>query len=560
MATVRELADGYIEQMAVLDPIEATRWGVAGVEDQLPDLSPDGLEERAGLQRRTLAALASTATTGDGDRVAAEVMAERLGASVELHDFGDDFRSLRVLHSPHGEVRQCFDLMRLETEADWQTVGARLARVPAALEGFRTSLREGLTRGIVSARRQVVACAAQCDVWGGLGDAGSSFFAGLVRRYPGGPSSGALEREASSAAFAYLELGDWLREQYLPGATPVDAAGRERYALAARYYTGSELDLEDTYAFGWAELHRIDERMAAVCAQILPGASRREVIEHLESDPAHVVEGVDAFRRWNQDLIDTTVAALDGAHFDIPGPIRRCEAMIAPPGGASAMYYTGPSEDLTRPGRTWYPTLGKTRFPLWREVSICFHEGVPGHHLQVAQVRYLADRLNRFQRLAGFTSGHGEGWALYAERLMGELGFLEDPAFELGMLSAQAMRAVRVIVDIGMHLELEIPHDQPYDAGEPYHPGERWTPEIALPFVVERSCFPEDFMSSEVDRYLGLPGQAISYKVGERVWLESREAAKARKGSSFDLKQFHQYALDLGHMGLDQLTRELEHY
>src|SRR6516165_12334964 len=132
---------------------------------------------------------------------------------------------------------------------------------------------------------------------------------------------------------------------------------------------------------------------------------------------------------------------------------------------------------------------------------------------------------------------------------MGELGYLDDPAYELGMLSAQAMRAVRVIVDIGMHLELPIP------PRERYHPGERWTPELALPFVIERSCFPADFMASEVDRYLGLPGQAISYKVGERVWLDSRDAAKARAGGAFDLKAFHRAALDLGPMGLDQLDR-----
>jgi uncharacterized protein (DUF885 family) len=187
-------------------------------------------------------------------------------------------------------------------------------------------------------------------------------------------------------------------------------------------------------------------------------------------------------------------------------------------------------------------------------VSICYHEAVPGHHLQIAQVRYLADELSRYQRTAGFVSGHGEGWALYAERLMGELGYLDDPAFELGMLSAQAMRAVRVIVDIGMHLELPIP------ARERYHPGDRWNAEIALPFVIERSCFPEDFMKSEVDRYLGLPGQAISYKVGEREWLAARAEVQARKGADFDLKAFHSFALDLGGMGLAQLRRELARF
>ena len=113
------------------------------------------------------------------------------------------------------------------------------------------------------------------------------------------------------------------------------------------------------------------------------------------------------------------------------------------------------------------------------------------------------------------------------------------------------MRAVRVVVDIGMHLELRIP------AHEPYAPGETWTPELALPFVIERSKFPSDFMASEVDRYLGLPGQAISYKVGERVWLGARDAARSRAGGSFDLKEFHRAALDLGPMGLGQLEDEL---
>src|SRR5918995_205163 len=264
------------------------------------------------------------------------------------------------------------------------------------------------------------------------------------------------------------------------------------------------------------------------------------------------VEGVDEFRRWLQNLLDTTIAELDGVHFDIPDPVKRVEAMIAPPGGAAAMYYSGPSEDFSRPGRTWYPTLGKTRFPLWGEVSICYHEGVPGHHLQIAQVRYLAGELSRFQRTLAGWSGHAEGWALYAERLMGELGYLDDPAYELGMLRAQALRAMRVVVDIGLHLDLSIPAD------DRYHPGETWTPELALPFAIERSGqMPEDFMRSEVDRYLGWPGQAISYKIGERVWLAARDAARQQSGDAFDLKTFHARALNLGPMGLGQLRPEL---
>ena len=167
--------------------------------------------------------------------------------------------------------------------------------------------------------------------------------------------------------------------------------------------------------------------MGSVADRIVPGEPLDDVVAYLDDAPDRAIEGVDKFRQWLQDLLDTTVEQLNGVHFDIPEPVQRVEAMIAPDGGAAAMYYTGPAEDFSRPGRTWYPTLGKTRFPLWREVSICYHEGVPGHHLQIAQVRYLADSLTRFQRTLAGCSGHAEGWALYAERLMGELGYLDDP-------------------------------------------------------------------------------------------------------------------------------------
>ncbi|HUF32382.1 MAG TPA: DUF885 domain-containing protein [Acidimicrobiales bacterium] len=544
MDTVDQISERYITAMAALDPLSATSWGVPGHEDKLTDFSPAGLAARADLQRRTLAELDEVDQGDDLDRVAVEVMAERLGSALDQYETGELARPLRVLFSPLAQVRSTFDLMRFETAADWEVGRTRMAAVPAALAGIQELLQDGLDRDHVVARRQALACALQCDAWG-HGDDG--FWVTLGRRSP----SESLAAEAAAAADAYRRLGQWLRESYAPRATPHDPVGRDRYQAWARAMNGTDLDLDETYAWGWAELRRVEDRMLEVAGRILPGATLEEVIAHVEADPSYAIDGVEEFQRWNQDLIDSTIAAMDGVHFEIAEPLRRCEAMIAPPGGAAAMYYTGPSEDFSRPGRTWYPTLGKTRFPLWREVSICYHEGVPGHHLQIAQVRYLADTLTRFQRLASGTSGHAEGWALYAERLMQELGFLDDPVFELGQLTCQAMRSVRVIVDIGMHLELPIPDD------EPYHPGETWTPELALPFVIERSRFPSDFMASEVDRYLGMPGQAISYKVGERVWLDSREAARQRLGAAFDLKEFHRAALDLGGMGLDQLASEL---
>ena len=150
-------------------------------------------------------------------------------------------------------------------------------------------------------------------------------------------------------------------------------------------------------------------------------------------------------------------------------------------------------------------------------------------------------------------SGHGEGWALYAERLMDELGHLADPADKLGMLDGQSLRAARVIVDIGMHLELEIPADNPFG----FHPGETWTPDLGLEFMRQHSRMDDEVIQFEVKRYLGLPGQAPAYKVGERIWLESRAEVQERQGDDFDLKAFHRAALDLGSLGLDPLKAAL---
>ncbi len=555
LSEVYEIAERYVLAYAALDPVAATDAGIAGHDHELTDYSPDASAERDRLDRETIAALERAPRAGDRDRIAADVMTERLQLGTALHDANEDLRALRIIGSPMQEIRACFDLMSYDSEQDWATAAERMARVPESIASFEASLREGLAKGLVAARRQALGCAEQAATWGGEEPGSEPFFRALVAGHTGGATLHAeLEKAAEDATDAYARHARFLREEYAPKADPRDPVGRERYELFARAFCGIELDLDETYAWGWEELYRIEEAMRRVAERILPGRPVVEVADHLDHDPHRTIEGVDEFRRWNQDLIDRTIAELDGTHFDIAEPLRRCEAMIAPPGGAAAMYYTGPSEDFSRPGRTWYPTQGRTTFPLWREVSTCYHEGVPGHHLQVAQVKYLSSELSRYQRAFGFLSGHGEGWALYAERLMGELGYLDDPAWELGMLGAQAMRAVRVIVDIGMHLEL------PIIATERYHPGETWNAELALPFVIERSCEPEHFMRSEVDRYLGWPGQAISYKVGERVWLEAREDARRRHGADFDLQRFHSYALDLGGMGLGPLRDELARF
>ena len=556
MSQIYDIANEYVEEYAALNPISATGMGVPGHDAEMSDYSPQGADANAALNRRAIAALNAADAEDERDRIAKDAMLDDLSVSLDTYDAGEHLRNLRVLGSPFQAMRMTFDLMPRETAQDWRNIAARLALVPQGLAGYRESLREGLRQGKPSGRRQASECARQARTWTGQADGAGSFFDGLVDTFDGSPvASDALRRDvaagAHAAAAAYADMGRYLAEEYLPKASELDAVGAERYGLSARAFNGADIALEETYAWGWEQLAWVESEMARTAERILPGGSVDAAKLLLETDPDRAIEGVDAFRGWMQDLQDRTVAELNGTHFDIPERVQRIEAMIAPPGGALAMYYTSPSEDFSRPGRTWYPTGGKTRFPLWGEPSIAYHEGVPGHHFERGIAKHLTSSLSRFQTAMGGTSGYIEGWALYAERLMAELGYLENPDYYLGMLRAQALRSVRVIIDIGMHLELPIPQTSDF------HPSEVWTPALGLEFIRRRSHFPPDFVASEVDRYLGMPGQAISYKVGEREWLSARDDARRRKGAAFDLKDFHTRALNLGPMGLAQMRREM---
>lgn len=546
-------SDAYVADYAALDPIAATYHGIEGYDHLLPDFSPDGFAAREELAERALSDVRALAPVDAREAVAQQTFLERLGLQAETTAAGLERSALSVIDSGLHSIRQVFDLMPTEGTEDWEKVVARIEGVPAALEGYRVTLAEEAARGNVVASRQYDEVATQVERWTGQSGSGD-FFANLVA---GSGTDGALrtglEKAARSASTAMAAFGLFLTDEMAPRGRAGEAVGREHYALASRSFLGATIDLDETYAWGWDELKRISDDMDATCARIVPGASLAEAVAHLDADPARRIEGGEAFRDWMQQLADATVADLAGTHFDIPEPVRRIECCLAPTNDGG-IYYTGPSEDFSRPGRMWWSVPeGVTSFTPWRETTTVFHEGVPGHHLQIGQAAYRAELLNRWQRTMLWVSGHGEGWALYAERLMDDLGYLSDPADRLGMLDGQALRAARVIVDIGMHLELEIPRDNPFG----FHPGETWTPALGLEFMRAHSQIDDATLKFEVDRYLGWPGQAPSYKVGERIWLDARSEVQARAGAGFDLKEFHARALDLGTLGLDTLRGAL---
>lgn len=552
---VYRLSDQYIERSAALDPGAATYLGIAGYDDKMTDFSPTGHDARAELDAATLRELNTLDTSDPADRLAAGVLREALEMNVADYAANEHLRSIRIIAGDVDSARSVFDLMPTDTADDWSTIANRLSQVPFAFDGMCESWRLGIERNAVAQRRQVLALSEQLATW--AGQRGSTgFFEQFVEgaaNVKGAPIE-RLRALAVDASAALARTSRFLESEYAPHADERNGVGPDRHALARRRFMGMSVDAKDAYRWGTEEVLRLDKELARVAKDISPGASLEQVRHDLDTDPKKAIHGEGNLRDWLQELMDEAMAFLiDNGHFDIPQEIRRVEAMISPPGGAAAMYYTGPSEDLSRPGRTWYPANGRTVFPRWSEPTTAYHEGVPGHHLQVAIATMNSQKLSRFQRNT-FVSGHGEGWALYAERLMDEFGFLENPEYRLGYLYAQAFRAARVVIDIGVHCGFAIP------AEFGWHAGEQWTPELMLEFLSARSSSDDAFNQSEINRYLGWPGQAISYKLGERVWLDLRDEAMAKHGSKFDLRKWHAHGLGLGNLGLDLLKSEMARF
>ncbi|MBT2408810.1 MULTISPECIES: DUF885 domain-containing protein [unclassified Streptomyces] len=551
----RQVADAYVDDLIAIDPITGTYLGVAASSSKLPDFSPAGRAAAAELSRTTLARLDTAerlpGADSDAERRCARLLRERLTAELAVHEADEDLRAVSNIHSPAHAVREVFSLTPADTAEDWAAIAERLRAVPAAFAGYRESLQLGLDRSLYGSPRPTATFVDQLTTWAGQdADDARDYFGEFAAAGPE-PLRAELDEAAAGATAAVVELRDWMREVYAPAvAGAPDPVGRERYARWSRYFNGTDLDLDEAYAYGWSEYHRLLAEMKTEAAKILPGAGPWEALKHLDEHGTHI-EGVDEVQAWLQGLMDEAIENLDGTHFELAERVKKVESMIAPPGGAAAPYYTNPSEDFSRPGRTWLPTMGQTSFPVYDLVSTWYHEGVPGHHLQLAQWTHVADQLSRYQASVGLVSANAEGWALYAERLMDELGYLKDAEQRLGYLDCQMMRAARVIVDIGMHLGLEIPADSPF------HPGERWTVDLAQEFFGLHSGRPAKFVESELTRYLSMPGQAIGYKLGERAWLLGRDNARAAHGDSFDLKAWHMAALSQGSLGLDDLVDEL---
>jgi uncharacterized protein (DUF885 family) len=530
---IEDFADRLLHDVASLDPCAAVVEAGEQDVDGLTDYSPEGHQARADLAARALRELEILGAALPSATPLRAHLAERLRARIAFHDAGEDLRELHAAATgPLQLIRQAVEAAvtgrgteGAAYEDGWAGVGARLAAIPAAVDGYARSLLLAAERGDLPARRQVELVTQRCHNW--IDDD-----VALVDRYGEGRQRASLQAAATGAREAYQRLAGMLTSELAPRAVEEEAFGQERYALWVRTFLATQPDLRELYDWGWDEFSAIEAELVAEAKAL--GGSVPEVLARLDSPGAPgTLHSRAEFAAWLQELLEAATEQLRGVYFDIPEPLRRIESRLTTSSGTG---YTGPSRDLTRPGRVWwFVPEDRTSFPTWYAHSIAYHEGVPGHHLQLGHEVCrggLGQRLN----LLGGLSGSREGWALYAERFMDELGLYAQPGARLGYLFMQLLRAARVVLDIGLHLRLPMPS------------GDRapWTPDAALQLLRDR-CHQGPYAPAELARYLGRPGQALAYKVGERAWLAGR--------SSFpgDRRAFHRRALELGSLGLDQL-------
>lgn len=533
--------DNFLADLAKLSPTDATEWGIEGYEGDLQDFSPDYFTAVADRTREMVADLDalddSTDESDDDDDfddvdyVTAAVLRDRLCLELDLHHHGEDIRNLNNIASPVQTIRDTLLLMPHDTAEQKDAIRSRLSKVEAALQGYRESLVEAANQGMVPPTRQINEVIGQCNA---LADASS-----LLDEL--GLEEGNAEVESAKTAFD--DFSGWLSAELQPSSSNEDAVGRERYARFSKLFVGDSVDLDEAYEWGLHRLQEIHAEQLKLAEELYgPGTALRTAVRKLNADERYQLHGTDALVEWMQGVADKVISNLNGTYFDIPEQIQTIECKIDP-AGTGGIFYTQPTEDFSRPGRMWWSVPADQKiFHTWQELTTVHHEGAPGHHLQIGTA-LMESNLNSWRRNACWNSGHGEGWALYAEQLMAELGYLEDPGYRMGLLDSQRLRAARVVVDIGLHLGKKMPDGSGI-----------WDKAHMKSFMRENTAMDDANLAFEVNRYLGWPGQAPSYAIGERLWEKTRDDAVAQ---GMTPREFHSEALALGSIPMSILRETI---
>ncbi len=536
------------------EPVLATMMGVHDYGDRLPLVTPADQQKRAVAFRAFLDELddfdfQSLTTT---DRTNYRMFEQRLGFQIESIEARSFEMPINAEGGFHTSIAMLPSRIPLRHRADVEAYLDRLAAIGPYFEAQIANLRRGLDRGFSQPR--VILDGFDHTISTHLvDDPTASVFYEPLTSLPGSitPSARQALSERAAAVIqetvipAYAEFLVFMRDHYVPTTRESPGAselpdGARFYALQIKRHTSLDVDAQSVHETGLGEVERIKSAMHSAMRRAGHEGDLRSFITHLR-------ETRSFYPKTAKDLLERAAfiaKAMDGKLPQLFGRLPRLPYTVAPvPASIAPKYtagrYVSAPRDSTLPGTYWVNTHALHTRPFYNLEALTFHEAVPGHHLQLA-LQAEIEGLPAFRSAASVTA-FVEGWALYAESLGLEVGFYEDPLSDFGRLSYEMWRACRLVIDTGIHAF-------------------GWTREDAIDYLARHTALPLHEVTTEIDRYIGWPGQALAYKLGELKIKELRQRAEETLGDKFDLRAFHDAVLEQGAVPLDVLERHIERW
>lgn len=548
---LHELFDDYWEYQLSVSPYLAGSSGITEANALLPDASLEAIESRAAAYQDFLARLLVIryARLSEQDQISYRLFERQMRNGIEAHALREYLLPLNGWWDYHASFAEQPNRMPFNSVRDYENYLSRLRAFPAMNVQYLERLRMGIEAGVVRPRVVLENYIPTVEALISE-DAADSRFMLPFERFPAAVSEAErtrLREEALSIIGAevlpaYRELATFLREEYYTAAPEAIGisevpGGADYYEYLVRFYTTLDVSAEEVHQTGLAEVARIRAEMLGVIEETGFEGDFDAFVTYLRTDPKFYAQSAEELMMRTALVLKQMDGALPGFFGRLPRMpygLREVPAYLAP--RMTTAYYNSPSQDGTRAGFYFVNTYDLPSRPLYEVEALSFHEAVPGHHLQLALQQEL-EGLPEFRRNSSVTV-FVEGWALYSEWLGLEMGFYQDPYSNFGRLTYEMWRALRLVVDTGIHAK-------------------GWTRQQAIDYMAENSALTLLNIRNEVDRYIFWPGQALAYKTGEIKIRELRREAEEALGDSFDIRAFHDMVLANGSITLEVLEQEV---
>ncbi|HYI11101.1 MAG TPA: DUF885 family protein [Thermoanaerobaculia bacterium] len=521
--------------------------------DQVSDSSEKGIQAELAMTRKFLRRFEAIDTRGfsEQERLNRDLMVRGLRETLDAVPFVNHRMPVNQMGGLHLFLAQLPSMLPFATVKDYDDYIIRLGKLPRGLDNTIVNMRKGMSARLMPPKFLLEKVAEQAQ---GLADSKGekSPFAVPVTKFPEGISEADQSRIKTAVLAsiekdiipAYTRFAKFVRDEYAPKGR-IDVGvwslpdGRARYAFQVRSMTTTDMTPDAIHELGLREVARIEGEMLQIAKKLGYSdlaAFNKAIAANPELKPKEGQQLIDLYSKYIDQMyarLPELFGRLPKAKLEVvPVPEFRAE------GAAAASYETG-SPDGARPGRVYVNTHEATSRSLLPTESTAYHEGAPGHHMQLSIQQELTD-LPPFRQQGGYTAFQ-EGWALYTERLGKDVGFYQDPYSDYGRLNDEMLRAIRLVVDTGLHHK-------------------KWTREQVVQFFRDHSAIDEVEIQSETDRYIVWPGQALAYKIGQLKILELRGRAEKALGAKFDIRAFHDQVLGAGALPMDELEKSIDRW